>query len=135
MTHEGTQEKTCSRCSYVGLGWQFEEHHPDRKEQPDLTVTLCIPCHQKLHADEKAARREAQKPIHVRLSAEEKAWWTEAAGDVPLSRWIRRVCNNEVQQRAEQEIGVGVAHEPALGKENYDEHGRARVQVTPDFKK
>jgi hypothetical protein len=105
-----TDIHTCERCGHQGPEWQFDRHHPDRKNQPDLTELLCRGCHLEHHRAEKKSKGT---DIHIRVPDTELTLWRSAAGLATLSAWIRYVCT----ERAALTSGGGMIEQvaPASG--------------------
>jgi hypothetical protein len=87
------EDRSCTGCGHSGPGWQFEEHHPDRVARPKFTVTLCIPCHREVTRRERSPAGTQSARFELRCRADQLERWQAAAGDVPLSRWIRNACD------------------------------------------
>jgi hypothetical protein len=130
------EDRSCTGCGHSGPGWQFEEHHPDRVARPKFTVTLCIPCHREVTRRERSPAGTQSARFELRCRADQLERWQAAAGDVPLSRWIRNVCN-------EVAAGIPVVSDPGVpsgtvevrdgGKTVGVITGVARTSFKPDF--
>jgi hypothetical protein len=77
------------------------------------------------------------KRVEIRCTEEELARWKEAAGAVPLSRWIRLQCERTLDRRVPLEYVQ--RHDPdalldVTGVPLAAEVGKAAVQSRPAFK-
>jgi hypothetical protein len=83
--------------------------------------------------------------VEVRCTEEQLARWREAAGDVPLGRWIRGCCESRVDgcEPLVQELGGGVGGVPVVVSRDWGRFTNPRLtsgthpdssSFRPDFK-
>jgi len=53
--------RTCTECGETDL-LKLEEHHPDKINQPNHTITLCSNCHSELHRKQDTQKKKAENP-------------------------------------------------------------------------
>jgi hypothetical protein len=77
------------------------------------------------------------KRVEVRCTAEELARWKQAAGAIPLSRWIRLQCERTLDRRKPL---PQVESQAVFGDKVFDMHTREQIGTVsapafrPDFK-
>ena len=53
-------QRFCEQCGETDPG-KLEQHHPDRVNQPDATVTLCASCHAEVTREQQRQRNKLRK--------------------------------------------------------------------------
>lgn len=123
MVSDDESRDVCEACGYNGPRWQFQVHHRDRDRKNNSSgnlVVLCIPCHRQEHGRRVNGGRHVSRSVdwerldavvRVRVDAETKDLWVEAAGGSRLlSRWVRERCDAAVSEAG---LADGAQGDPA----------------------